>query len=378
MQIKYLALLLILSSGTASAQTTINGPSATVPTTAGNNTWGGKNVSTGSNSATPSAAECGTTLTPAHNVVNCTLTAPTTFGIPSPFVADTFYLVTVTENSTGGNTLAVPNPGYAQPAGASYVNGSGTVAISTAANAVNDIRLHTEVVNGVNTVVVDGVNAAITQIVPSATYSVTSAQSAQGGGGAQTVTPGATLTLTNGDTLLAYVFSCGDGSCGTNGPVPSSISVSTGTIGTCTVLSGTIVGPNTLEALKCPITASGTNSVITANFATNASFSNIIVVDVHRSPAATLTDEAIGINASGNSATASTAAITPTQSANIVFGFNANAGNITDSVASPWTALQNSLGFTLEYQIVTPASAVTPTITLSPSSNWRMIAGALN
>jgi hypothetical protein len=49
---------------------------------------------------------------------------------------------------------------------------------------------------------------------------------------AQTVTNPATLNLTAGDTLLVFINECGDTNCATtNGPQPSSITVSAGAIG---------------------------------------------------------------------------------------------------------------------------------------------------
>ena len=153
----------------------------------------------------------------------------------------------------------------------------------------------------------------------------------------------ATLNLTAGDTLLVFVDECGDTNCATtNGPQPSSITVSAGAIGACVpIIGNTINYLNSLIAEKCPITQGATNVNVTANYPSNAYWNKIIAVDVNRSPAATLTDEGIGLNATvGNQQDVSVGLTTPTQSTNFVIAaLVSGAAGIDNSPGQGFTTI---------------------------------------
>ena len=222
------------------------------------------------------------------------------------------------------------------------------------------------------------------------TYTIaSSAASPQGSGEfAQTATNPATLNLTAGDTLLVFVNECGDNNCATtNGPQPSSITVSAGTIGTCVPLIGnTINYLSSLIAEKCSITQGATNVNVTANYPSNAYWSQIIAVDVNQSPAATLTDEGIGLSATvGNQQDVSVGPMTPTQSTNFVIAaLVSGAAGIDNSPGQGFTTIQNPVepngnqGFLVEYMITSGNSPVAATGSLSAPEDWRMVAAVLN
>lgn len=215
-----------------------------------------------------------------------------------------------------------------------------------------------------------------------------SASSPQGSGlFAQTSTNAAVLNVTSGDTLLIFGSDCGDNNCQTtNGPIPSGFSASTGSIGTCSPLTGTAISYlNSLYAFKCPITGSGTSSNITASFGSDAYWSQIIVVDVNRSPSATLIDEGVGANATvGFQTNASVGPMTPVQSTNFVIAaLQSGAAGINNSPGAGFTTIQNpvepngSQGFLVEYMITNNNNPVTATGTLSAPEDYRMVGSIL-
>jgi hypothetical protein len=202
------------------------------------------------------------------------------------------------------------------------------------------------------------------------------------------VTNPATLNLTAGDTLLVFVNECGDTNCATtNGPQPSSITVSAGAIGACVpIIGNTINYLSSLIAEKCPITQGATNVNVTANYPSNAYWSQIIAVDVNQSPAATLIDEGVGQSAQvGNQQDVSVGLMTPTQSTNFVIAaLQSGAVGIDNSPGQGFTTIQNPVepngnqGFLVEYMITSGNSPVAATGSLSAPEDLRMVAAVLN
>lgn len=222
------------------------------------------------------------------------------------------------------------------------------------------------------------------------TYTIASSASSPQASGlfAQTATNPAVLNITLGDTLFIVANECGDTNCESiNGPVPTSFSVSAGSIGACVQLVGTTTAYlSALYTYECPITASGTNSNISANYGTNAFWSQVIVVDVNRSPSATLVDEGVGA-ATGNvgaQQNASVGPMTPTQSTNFVLAIlSSGASGINNSPGIGFTTIQNPVepngnqGLLVEYEITNNTNPVTPTGTLSSTEDYRMVGSIL-
>lgn len=222
------------------------------------------------------------------------------------------------------------------------------------------------------------------------TYTIaSSAASPQGSGEfGQTQTNPATLNLTAGDTLLVFVNECGDGTCFTTyGPQPFSITDDSSAIGTCIPIIGNAVSYyNSLIAEECSITQSATNANVTANFSRDVYWSQIIAVDVNRSPAATLIDEGVGtsFNFLGE-VNVSLGPTTPTASVNFVIaGLNGGSFGVNVSPGDGFTTIQNPIepngyqGFLVEYMITYNNSPVTATGSFSSSDDSRMVAAVLN
>jgi hypothetical protein len=141
-----------------------------------------------------------------------------------------------------------------------------------------------------------------------------------------------------------------------------------------------------LIAEKCPITQGATNVNVTANYPSNAYWSQIIAVDVNQSPAATLIDEGVGQSAQvGNQQDVSVGLMTPTQSTNFVIAaLQSGAVGIDNSPGQGFTTIQNPVepngnqGFLVEYMITSGNSPVAATGSLSAPEDLRMVAAVLN
>jgi hypothetical protein len=141
-----------------------------------------------------------------------------------------------------------------------------------------------------------------------------------------------------------------------------------------------------LIAEKCPITQGATNVNVTANYPSNAYWSQIIAVDVNESPAATLTDEGTGLNAIvGYQQNASVGPMTPTASLNfVIVALNSGAAGIDNSPGQGFTTIQNPVepngnqGFLVEYMITNNNNPVMATGSLSAPEDLRMVAAVLN
>lgn len=390
MRILLFALLMValaLSGGASARAFLLLGGQAAggVPSLSANNAFTGPNTSSGLGSATHSSSECGSTITPVHNNVVCTLTANTVLGTPT-FKDGTPIELTVTQNGTGGYTLSLPNPGYAANCG-TYCSGANLL-ISTGANTTSTIDLFSAPLPSGNVLMVKGISAGITPYtgppaVPSlvtntgVTYSGANNTGSAGATSLALSGTGSTLNLTAGDYLVVIDAGVGNSAQTANKPSMSAPTVSAGTIGTCTkITNASIVGNSNYqwgtEIDVCgPITAGATGVTPTGHWAAACYYCSIWAGDVHNLNAST---PDAGIGNTATQASGSTIAVSTNgggTSGKQYFLITSNvSGGGTSSGPSGWGALVNSgsLGWGLSYEVAASGSVVTATSTLNSSS----------
>lgn len=377
-----LALLVATLLCAASAQAQIGGPSGMLPggsyTLSGNSAYTGANTATGLNSATHSATECGTTLTPAHNNIVCTLSANVTLAAPT-FVDGAPYKITFIENNTGGYIVSLPPSGFAVDA-PDFLSGNNLL-ISTAPNTASVVYFDAEPLPSGNVLMVTGISAGITPYTGAPTVPATAGSGTTNTGQSGATTQAIAINLTAGDTLILADTGCGGaGACSVAKPNITGIA-GTG-IGTCTLTSNTRISGGTsglggLEMWECPITASGSAVSITATWAATCYSCTFALLDVHGLNASP--DAGIGATVVGSSNTAmsiSTTSGTSGKSYLVIASYVWGDTSVTAGSGETVVVNSGGLGWTVEYQIVNSGSAVSSTATQASAALYNASTGA--